>query len=235
MPGVPPDALAQVKRGLRGLFGRKKRQQQEQQQQQQEAQQQKPTQTTDSTPTITTTAPSPAPAAMGPDSTDGHKTQATKNEINPPAPAPGATPSAPSSSAPPPATPTQAPLPATETSKPADAATTGSTAGDHNIPAPTQISEAKSIDLNPKAPASASAEPTAAPIATQSTDTAGNAGAGAGAASVKETGVDGASSKKMNEGGMSATSGPLSLTDDPMAHGYADEGMVNRSVAAEGV
>ena len=52
---------------------------------------------------------------------------------------------------------------------------------------------------------------------------------------MKETGVDGAPSKKMNEGGMSATSGPLSLTDDPMAHGYADEGMVNRSVAAEGV
>ncbi|KAL9626697.1 MAG: hypothetical protein Q9204_007106 [Flavoplaca sp. TL-2023a] len=227
MPGVPPDALAQVKRGLRGLFGRKKRQQQEQQQQQ-KAQQQKPTQTTDSTPTITTTAPSPAPAATAPDSTGGHETQATKS-------APGATPSAPSSSAPAPATPTQAPLPPTETSKPADPATTESTAGDHHIPAPTQISEAKSIDLNPKAPASASAEPTAAPIAPQSMNTAGNAGAGAGAASVKETGVDGAPSKKMNEGGMSATSGPLSLTDDPMAHGYADEGMVNRSVAAEGV
>lgn len=40
--------------------------------------------------------------------------------------------------------------------------------------------------------------------------------------------------QKVDEGGMSATSGPLSLTDDPMAHGYADEGIVNRGVAAEG-
>lgn len=51
---------------------------------------------------------------------------------------------------------------------------------------------------------------------------------------MKETGVDGAPGKKMDEGGMSATSGPLSLADDPMVHGYADEGMVSRGVAAEG-
>lgn len=71
--------MAQVKRGLRGLFGRKKRQQHEQQQQQQqESQQQKPTQISDPTPTITTTAPSPAPAATAPDSTGGHEAQTTQ-------------------------------------------------------------------------------------------------------------------------------------------------------------
>ncbi len=32
--------------------------------------------------------------------------------------------------------------------------------------------------------------------------------------------------KKVDEGGMSATSGPL--TDEPMAQGYADGGVVNR-------
>ncbi|KAI4265061.1 MAG: hypothetical protein L6R38_009679, partial [Xanthoria sp. 2 TBL-2021] len=72
-----PDALAQVKRGLRSLFGRKKRQQQ---QQQEEAQQQKPTQTSNATPTITTTAPPAAAAAAAtvPGSTSGHEAQAPK-------------------------------------------------------------------------------------------------------------------------------------------------------------
>ncbi|KAL8653945.1 MAG: hypothetical protein Q9226_003635 [Calogaya cf. arnoldii] len=225
MPGVPPDALAQVKRGLRGLFGRKKRQQQEQQQQQ-ETQQQKPTQTSNPTPTITTTAP---PAAAQDFATNNEaqapKTGGSIDQVpSPPAPTPGATPTVPASTsgAPPPEA-IQTPAPTTENSKLVDSTPTTTTAasgGHQHIPAPTQISGADSMSPNPTAPASASAEPTATATAPRT---------------VAEGG-DGAMGKKADEGGMmSATSGPLSLTDDPMAHGYADEKLVNRGVAAEGV
>ncbi|KAL8787860.1 MAG: hypothetical protein Q9195_007600 [Heterodermia aff. obscurata] len=62
MPGVPPDALAQVKRGLKGLFGRKKKAQ-AQTHPDASSSQQTPSQTTPDVqkPTITTTAPSPSP------------------------------------------------------------------------------------------------------------------------------------------------------------------------------
>lgn len=63
---VAPDALAQVKRGLKGLFGRKKRAHAQAQADPSSSQQQQlqvPSQTTSEAqnPTITTTAPSPLP------------------------------------------------------------------------------------------------------------------------------------------------------------------------------
>ncbi|KAL8786641.1 MAG: hypothetical protein Q9213_002670 [Squamulea squamosa] len=201
-----PDALAQAKRALRSLFGRKKRQQQEQQEQ---AQQQKPTQTSNDTPTITTTAP--LAAASTPNDAQAPKTE---RNPSPAAPAPGATPTLPSQSGAPPSA-SQTPAPTTTTtdnSKPLNQTATTGTTG-HHIPASTQLSEAKSINLNPTAPASNPAATTTSeapnPTATAPPQMSGGAGNGA--------------AQKVNEGGMSATSGPL--TDDPMAQGYTDEGV----------
>ncbi|KAL9636067.1 MAG: hypothetical protein Q9164_003065 [Protoblastenia rupestris] len=53
MPGVPPDALAQVKKGLKSLFSRRKR----------KGQEQVPATATSSAPSKTTTAAAATPAA----------------------------------------------------------------------------------------------------------------------------------------------------------------------------
>ncbi|KAL8771828.1 MAG: hypothetical protein Q9209_002766 [Squamulea sp. 1 TL-2023] len=216
-----PDALAQVKRGLRSLFGRKKRQQQEQQEQ---AQQQKPTQTSNDNSATTTTALS-ADAGSTPTAAQAPKTgtsplffglrELTRIEQNssPPAPAPGTTPTLPSESGAPPSA-SRTPAPTTDSQPANPTATTG-----HHIPASTQLSEAKSIDLNPTAAASNPASATEAPNPTTTAPQMSGA-AGNGAA------------QKVNEGGMSATSGPLA--DDPMAQGYADERRGDRDVVAEG-
>ncbi|KAL8719794.1 MAG: hypothetical protein Q9225_003229, partial [Loekoesia sp. 1 TL-2023] len=92
-----------------------------------------------------------------------------------------------------------------------------------------------SIDLNPSVPASASAEPTAAATAVEaSKPTGANAAPAAVNTSATATGPSTAAGGKkgVNEGGMSATSGPL---DDQLAHGYADENVVNKEVEEEGL
>ncbi|KAL8943814.1 MAG: hypothetical protein Q9216_000807 [Gyalolechia sp. 2 TL-2023] len=110
-------------------------------------------------------------------------------------------------------------------------ATTGGAT--HHIPAPTQMSEAKSIDLNPSTPAPAAAEPTSATSTTEvpkptATSAAAPAAVSTGAAATGTAVGKGPG----NEGGMSATSGPL---DDPMARGYADVGVANKGVEEEGL
>ncbi|KAL8945828.1 MAG: hypothetical protein Q9183_007998, partial [Haloplaca sp. 2 TL-2023] len=96
------------------------------------------------------------------------------------------------------------------------------------------ISEAKSIDLNPTAPAPASAEPTAA------TTTSGEAApkptaintATATNATVAGDSAGGEAPKKVDEGGMSATlAGPL---DDQLEAGSLDGKAVPEGVKAEG-
>ncbi|KAL8986035.1 MAG: hypothetical protein Q9177_004272, partial [Variospora cf. flavescens] len=90
------------------------------------------------------------------------------------------------------------------------------------------ISEAKSIALNPSAPASAAAPTTGAEAPKSTPATTGAAGPAAVDTSVRATAGGAAAAAA----GMSATSGPL---DDQLAHGYADEAVVDKQVAEEGV
>ncbi|KAL2044771.1 hypothetical protein N7G274_002546 [Stereocaulon virgatum] len=77
MPGVPPDAVAQVKKGLRGLFNRKKQKAQQYQQGQHE-----PTAASNAPTSTTTTAAAAAPASTA------HRTAADGSSAPAPAPAP---------------------------------------------------------------------------------------------------------------------------------------------------
>lgn len=193
MPGVPLDALAQVKRGLRSLFNRRKKKKQ--------PTQPEPDPSSYNAPTQTTTAAA-APAPVEAPTTSNRDIEAAEDATDteqPPAPPPH---------------PTAAPTPSTaaaQASGPPPLTTGDPTSSDlqpssrhPHISAPSQIEEAKEIDLNPAR--DIKSEESGTVTATEASDV--NTGL---RADVKP--------KLENETGMSATSGPMG---DHMAEVWRD-------------
>ena len=211
-----PDALAQVKRGLKGLFGRKKKAP-AQTQSDASSSQQTPSQTTPEVqnPTITTTAPSPSPgqpaeqktrigmfgirtftpASWMPNGLLGTKLADTNLRADDgfPPPPPG----------PPPSNAGGAPTPLPSQAQ--------------QISEPAGVGEAKNIDLDPSS-TTAPAATSSAPADTSATTTTEPA-ASSTTASQSATGAS--PQPTVDRNGMSATSGPL---DDSIGMGEYEPG-----------
>lgn len=215
LTSAAPDALAQVKRGLKGLFGRKKKAH-AQPQPDASSSQQTPSQTTPDVqkPTITTTAPSPSPGQPADQKTrigtleprtftppfwmhnELLETNLADTELRAddgfPPPPPGPPPSNAGGA---PTLPSQA----------------------QQISEPAAVGEAKNIDLDP----SSTTAPTAISSAPADTPATKNTEPTASSTTASQTATAAAPQPTVDSNGMSATSGPL---DDSIGMGEYEPG-----------